>query len=127
MLVVPTELRPSPIHGIGVFLLAPIKKGDIVWRFDSRIDRVFSQGDFESLPPLQQKYIESYCCWDESARAWLMSGDNMTFCNHSETPCIVYGREFFSDGIAAPDIAAGTELTTSYFDICDKIKAAGKV
>ena len=41
MLMVKTELRPSAIHGIGVFLLEDVHKGDLIWRFDSRIDRVF--------------------------------------------------------------------------------------
>ena len=33
MLLTLTELRASPIHGFGVFLLAPVKKGELVWRF----------------------------------------------------------------------------------------------
>jgi SET domain-containing protein len=40
MLMVATELKESPIHGIGVFLLQPVRQGELVWRFDSRIDRV---------------------------------------------------------------------------------------
>jgi hypothetical protein len=43
MMLVETELRPSPIHGIGVFLLQPVSKGDLIWRFDARIDRVYTR------------------------------------------------------------------------------------
>jgi SET domain-containing protein len=32
MLLFETELRPSPIHGIGVFLLEPVRAGEVVWR-----------------------------------------------------------------------------------------------
>jgi hypothetical protein len=41
MMMVETELRESTIHGIGVFLKERVGAGDIIWRFDSRIDRVF--------------------------------------------------------------------------------------
>ena len=43
MLMVETELRRSEIHGTGVFLLEPVRKGDLIWRFDSRLDRVYSE------------------------------------------------------------------------------------
>src|SRR4051812_5845257 len=60
MMMCETELRPSPIHGIGVFLLEPVKAGQLLWRFDSRIDRIYSQGEFSSLPVRMQRFIETY-------------------------------------------------------------------
>jgi hypothetical protein len=50
MMLVETELRPSPIHGIGVFLLQPVSKGDLIWRFDARIDRVYTEAEIAGLP-----------------------------------------------------------------------------
>ncbi len=50
MMMVETELRPSPIHGIGVFLVHPVRTGDLIWRFDARIDRVYTEEEIASLP-----------------------------------------------------------------------------
>ena len=33
MLLVKTELRSSGIHGLGVFAVDPIPKGELVWEF----------------------------------------------------------------------------------------------
>jgi len=49
-MLVETELRPSPIHGIGVFLLRSVRKGDLIWRFDARIDRVYTEEEVTTLP-----------------------------------------------------------------------------
>ena len=50
MMLVDTELRPSAIHGLGVFLLAPVSKGMVVWRFDSRVDRIYNAEELDGLP-----------------------------------------------------------------------------
>lgn len=50
MLLVGTEHRESGIHGIGVFLTEPVRAGRTVWRFDSRIDRVFSGIELDENP-----------------------------------------------------------------------------
>ena len=50
MMMVQTELRPSPIHGIGAFLLEDVKAGDLIWRFDSRIDRVIADSEMAAFP-----------------------------------------------------------------------------
>jgi SET domain-containing protein len=50
MMLVETELRPSPIHGLGVFLLQPVSKGDLIWRFDARIDRVYTEAEIARSP-----------------------------------------------------------------------------
>lgn len=60
MMLVNTELRPSPIHGLGVFLLAPVLKGGLVWRFDSRMDRVYSPEEVTGLPDHVQDYLSTY-------------------------------------------------------------------
>src|SRR3546814_15729866 len=49
MLLFDTELRASEIHGICVFLLEPVKRGDVIWLLDSRIDRVYRQTDMVDL------------------------------------------------------------------------------
>ena len=111
MLLTLTELRASPIHGFGVFLLAPVKKGELVWRFDSRIDRSYSESEVETFSELQRRFIETYGCWHESTRLWKMCGDNMRFSNHSDEPNLLSAGGAFGDDIAAFDLAPGAELT----------------
>ncbi len=60
MMMVETELRPSPIHGIGVFLLQPVRQGDLIWRFDARIDRVYTEEEIATLPEHMQRFLRTY-------------------------------------------------------------------
>ena len=125
MLVVPAELRPSPIHGIGVFLLTPVKKGALIWRFDSRIDRVYSQDELENLPAPLRKFTETYAMWHKPSNLWVICGDYACYMNHSETPNTLSMGAVFADDVAACDLAAGVELTTDYRVICDSTLETG--
>ena len=86
MLMVRTELRPSGIHGIGVFLAEPVRAGQTIWRFDSRIDRVFSDQELAELPDLMQDFLRTYSTLDAERRLWLLCGDNGRHFNHSDRP-----------------------------------------
>ncbi|MGE3623171.1 MAG: hypothetical protein AB7H77_04780 [Bdellovibrionales bacterium] len=127
MFVVPTELRPSPIHGIGVFILVPAKKGDLIWRFDSRIDRVVSQTEMESFPLVLRNFIEVNAPWNRETGFWMLYGDNAKYCNHSDNPTLLSVNGPFSDDIAACDLGAGTELTGNYHDCYDNVELLQKM
>ena len=66
MMLVETELRPSPIHGIGVFLLQPVSKGDLIWRFDAQIDRVYTEAEIAGLPEHMQRFLRTYSTWHQA-------------------------------------------------------------
>jgi SET domain-containing protein len=125
MMMIETELRPSKIHGIGVFLIEPVKEGQLIWRFDSRIDRVYSQAELGSLPPLMQRYLRVYSTWHEGLQLWVLCGDNGRHFNHSDAPNTVSDGVGFGDDVAARDLPAGTELTTDYTTICDAFRSNG--
>jgi hypothetical protein len=127
MLLVPTELRASQIHGVGVFLLAPVQKGGVVWRFSSRIDRVYTEDEFNTLPALLQDFIKTYACWHEGLRLYKLSGDNLRHCNHSDTTNLVTAGGPFGDGVARFDLESGTELTEDYRLVCDHTRLTGKL
>jgi hypothetical protein len=40
MLLVRTTLRPSGVHGLGLFADEFIPKGFVIWRFDGHVDSV---------------------------------------------------------------------------------------
>jgi hypothetical protein len=125
MMMVESELRPSPIHGLGVFVLRPVRAGELIWRFDSRIDRVYTPEELASLPPHMQDYLETYCTWHEGAGVFVLCGDNGRYFNHSDTPSTISNGISFGEDRAARDLAIGEELTSDYRTICDYVRKNG--
>jgi uncharacterized protein len=125
MLLFDTELRASHIHGTGVFLLEPVKAGDVIWRFDSRIDRVYSDHELDELPPRMREFLRVYSTWHADSGLWVLCGDNGRHFNHSDTPNTLSMGIAFGDDVAACDLPAGTELTSDYRTICDSVRLNG--
>lgn len=125
MMMVDTEVKPSPIHGLGVFLLQPVKKGDLIWRFDARIDRVYTPDEIAGLPEHVQRYLHTYCTWHEQTGLFVLCGDNGRYFNHSETPSTVSNAISFGEDRAARDLDVGEELTSDYRSICDHVRKNG--
>ena len=125
MMMVDTELRPSSIHGIGVFLAEPVAAGQLIWRFDSRVDRVFSDAELQEMPERLQIYLRTYSTLHHELKIWVLCGDNGRHFNHSDTPNTRSLGVAFGDDVAAVDLPAGTELTTDYRTICDAMRLSG--
>jgi uncharacterized protein len=125
MMVVETELRPSTIHGIGVFLLEPVRRGDLLWQYDSRIDRVYSEYELVSLPDQAQRFLRTYCTFHQGSSLWVLCGDNGRHFNHSDRPNTVSDGIAFGRDHAAEDLPIGTELTSDYTTICDHARQMG--
>ena len=125
MLMVETELRASPIEGIGVFLKEPVRAGQLIWRFDSRIDRVFSDDELREMPEELQRFLRTYSTLHAELKVWVLCGDNGRHFNHSDQPNTVSLGVAFGDDVAAADLPAGTELTTDYNSICDAVRTRG--
>ena len=125
MLMVETELRSSAIHGIGVFLVEPVRAGQLIWRFDSRIDRVFSDAELNEMPGHVQQFLRTYSTLHAGMKLWVLCGDNGRHFNHSDTPNTRSLGIAFGDDVAAEDLPAGTELTSDYRTICDAMRLGG--
>jgi SET domain-containing protein len=125
MMMVETELRSSPIHGIGVFLLQPVQMGDLIWRFDARIDRVYTEPEIVTLPEHMQRFLRTYSTWHEATGLWILCGDHGRHFNHSDTPTTASNAISFGEDRAATDLPAGTELTSDYRTICDNFRQNG--
>jgi SET domain-containing protein len=125
MMMVDTELRPSSIHGLGVFLRTPVRKGELIWRFDARIDRVYSEAEVSSLPDHVQHYLRTYSTWHEATRLYVLCGDNGRFFNHSDAPTTRSNAISFGEDHAARDLEPGEELTSDYTTICDQVRRNG--
>ena len=125
MMMVGTELRASSIHGIGVFLTEPVRRGQLIWRFDSRIDRVFADDEIRNLPQHVQAFLRTYSTLHAGLKLWVLCGDNGRHFNHSDSPNTRSLGVAFGDDVAAADMRAGTELTTDYRTICDAMRLGG--
>jgi SET domain-containing protein len=122
MLMVETELRASPIAGIGVFVTQRVRAGELIWRFDSRIDRVFSDEEVTEMPEQLQRFLKTYSTLHAGMKVWVLCGDNGRFFNHSDQPNTRSLGIAFGDDVAADDIMPGTELTSDYRTICDAMR-----
>ena len=124
MMMVQTELRPSPIHGIGVFLTQHVGAGDLIWRFDSRIDRIFSDDELNEMPEQLQRFLRTYSTLKGDLKLWVLCGDNGRHFNHSDTPNTRSLGIAFGDDVAVEDMKPGTELTSDYRTICDAMRSS---
>ena len=116
-------LRPSTVHGIGVFALRDIPKG---------CKTIFSRNignwikvpirDIEQLPEASRNMVETYCLYDETDYYLPDYGfkvmDMVNYLNHSSEPNVisVNDGEYFE---SLRDIAEGEELFVNYGHIVD--------
>jgi len=116
-------IKPSHLHGIGVFAIRDIPKGT---------KNIFSKGvgdwikvskeEVEALPQHSKDLIENHCLFDEDFYFIPDYGfklvDLVIYLNHSETPNVISlndGEEFE----AIRDIAIGEELLVDYGTIVE--------
>ena len=125
MMMVETELKVSAIHGVGVFLTEPVRAGQLIWRFDSRVDRVFSDAELQAMPEKLQRFMRTYSTFHDGLKLWVLCGDDGRHFNHSDTPNTRSLGIAFGDDVAAEDLPAGTELTSDYRTICDAMRLGG--
>lgn len=116
-------LRPSTVHGIGVFALRDIPKG-CKTLFSRNVGNWIKVpiSDIEKLPEASRNLVETYCLYDETDYYLPDYGfkvmDLVNYLNHSSTPNVisVNDGEYFE---SLRDIAAGEELFVNYGHIVD--------
>ena len=116
MLLVPTRIGPSTIHGIGVFAAAPIAKDTPVWRFEKGLDMEFAPDIAERFPEHVRAFFAQYGYVDRNLNRLILCFDDARFVNHSDAPNV--GTDYVQDphglDVALRDIATGAELTMDY-------------
>lgn len=124
MLVVKTEIRKSPIHGVGVFALEDIKEGQLVYKWNPKVDRVYSWEDVQKLTGKQRELMNRFAM--KEGKDVHLDGDNSHFMNHSDNPNMAP----FPDNdtwFATRDIKKGEEIVCSYRHFDDALSARGVV
>jgi SET domain-containing protein len=113
MMLVRSYLAPSPIEGLGVFTADPVKKGDIVWRFDRAFDQVLSLDQVNAAPDHVREFIERYSyAFHDDPTCVVLDADDGRYMNHADQPNVDFTTPEI--GVALRDIAADEELTCDY-------------
>jgi uncharacterized protein len=116
MLLVPTRLAQSPIHGFGVFAAEPITQGTPVWRFAPGLDMEFAASVVDRLPAHVRTFFSHYGYLDRNVQRIILCFDDARFVNHSDSPNVAtdYALDAYGVDVALRDIARGEELTMDY-------------
>ncbi|MDX2309601.1 MAG: SET domain-containing protein [Hyphomicrobium sp.] len=117
MLLVETRVGPSPIAGIGLFALEPIKAGTRTWMFTPGFDQLFTEDQIAGLPPAARHQLETYTYRHAASGLFIFCIDNARFMNHADDPNTAgyhEGGRVEGYDTALRDIAAGEELTCDY-------------
>lgn len=112
MIIVPTYLEKSAIHGLGVFSREFIPKGAKVWEYHPQFDLTFSEAEFERFPPSVQAELEVHLYQPEQGGLLYYESTMGKYMNHNRDPNVD-----FSDvgvGWATRDIHPDEELTCDY-------------
>jgi SET domain-containing protein len=116
-------LKPSPLHGIGVFAITAIKKGERKIFSDHESEWIeVSKEEVGALPKHTRDLIENHCLFNETHYYVPEYGfkifDLAVYLNHSDHPNLISinDGEFFE---AIRDIDAGEELLIDYGTIVD--------
>ena len=116
MFIVRTSLRPSTIQGLGCFAEEPIKKGQVVWQFDPRLDIRIPLSEISSFPLAIQEHFRTYASVESvnDQKVMVYCADFSKHMNHADTPNLFDAPDNMHE-IAARDIEIGEELTCNYF------------
>ena len=111
MVLVDTEVRPSTIHGLGLFTVEAIKAGTPVWRHADGCEFHIARHVVEKLPEPGRSNVKHFAYLFEDQ--YVVSGDNTRYINHSTEPNVGAGGKI-DEFVALRDIEAGEELLEDY-------------
>ena len=121
MFVVRVYVAPSSIHGLGCFAAEPIAAGQLVWKFDERVDLRIPLSEYAGFPPATQDFLQRHTYVEriDGVEYMILCADHSKFVNHSDQPNLLDTPDGLSE-YAACDIAAGEELTCDYYQSDEK-------
>jgi SET domain-containing protein len=112
MVVPKTSVRPSGIHGLGLFAEEEIPAGGVVWRFHPAVDIPMDESLWSDLPTHVRNRLLRGSWVSRGGVRWGSLDDDCRM-NHSDEPNI---RMEGDTMVAARDIEVGEEITCRYGD-----------
>lgn len=131
-MTIETFLAPDEYGGRGLFAAEPVRKGDIVWRYEESMTRLITVEDYVAALAAGGDQAEnlrkySYPCYLGGKRFLMHDLDNGSYMNHSDDPNVgmindpahPHHGERETLNIALRDIAKGEQLTCDYFEFVE--------
>ena len=112
MLRVKTEVRPSPIQGLGLFAAESIQAGTVTWLFDPDFDPTFSIEQVNLLPDFVKAKFLTWAYFDTTLMRLVLPIDDLRYINHSSADFNIHSTP--SQDVAERLILAGEELLCDY-------------
>ena len=129
MMLVPTFLDKSPIHGVGIFASSAIPQGTRVWEFTENADQVFSESGLAALLPLQRETVLFYGYVEPGREGVVLCCDNARHFNllrDANCGAGEHSAHGYISTFALRDIAAGEELTYPFEEDDDARRKLGE-
>lgn len=111
-------IKPSRIHGLGLFTNQDIKKGEVMFLASPGLDQEWTEEEFIALRPAEQREIIHSGYYDYRSGTYKLDFDvGLRFLNHAED-CNMHQVEdnLDTEFVATRDITAGEEITSNYFE-----------
>jgi hypothetical protein len=106
-----TRLKPSAIHGVGVFAIRDIPKGTQLFDGSENIAWI-DEGQLSDLPRALRQMYDDFCIIKEGKYGCPANFNNLTmawYLNDSPTPNVIVDKDY--NMRALRDIIEGEELT----------------
>lgn len=115
-----TRLKPSKIHGVGVFAILPIPKGTYIFEPDDDELTSISESEVAALPDSLLLLYRDFCPKENGKYQCPSNLNRLTpswFLNHSDQPNVAADEEL--KFYALRDISLDEELTSNYSTYTD--------
>jgi hypothetical protein len=116
VILIPTRVAPSAIHGLGLFTAAPVPAGTPVWRFVPGFDQAFAPAAVAALPAPARAHLKWFGWVRRDDGHVVLGGDHACFMNHAPAPVTGVPPGAADPGVtlALCNLPAGEELTCDY-------------
>ena len=114
MLLIKTEIKGSPIHGVGLFSLEEVRYGELISMIDPIFSKEFTEKEIESLNDVAKEFLRIYSFKSKKNSNKILLLDNERMMNHSDNP-----NTYFINGytFCKKDINIGDEITCNYNEL----------
>ena len=111
MLLIPTRVRPSLVHGFGLFALRRVRPGEVVSVWTDE-DVACDPAVVDDLPPVERELALRHGFVDPATGLFLLAAGGERYINHSDAPNLAGHPARVR--VAIREIEAGEELVEDY-------------
>ncbi len=125
MIKIKYKLKPSKIHGIGLFADEDIAMNRVIFESLKKFMSVWTTEEFTKLDGYIKKYIKHYGSFSAIDNLWHLNHDDIRFCNHSIRKNNISRKDLRDKSyqlVAIRHIKKGEELLQDYNEFDNTLK-----